>query len=145
MKYINVKDNVLIVGCGNSTVSMCLYDAGYRYVTFKNLKWNYFLQDCNFCDSLAVRNNIGLSKSSFHCRNITNIDISHIVIKQMRDINATMRPKLVYLHMDATQMTFADNAFSVVLDKGTLDTLMPDTKEGTISNVNKYFKVQCIN
>ncbi|KAK9301521.1 hypothetical protein QLX08_006146 [Tetragonisca angustula] len=102
LKYINVKDNVLIVGCGNSTVSMCLYDAGYG--------------------------------------NITNIDISHIVIKQMCDINATTRPKLVYLHMDATQMTFADNAFSVVLDKGTLDTLMPDTKEGTISNVNKYFK-----
>lgn len=102
LKYINVKDNVLIVGCGNSTVSMCLYDAGYR--------------------------------------NITNIDISHIVIKQMHDINATVRPKLIYLHMDATQMTFADNAFSVVLDKGTLDTLMPDTKEGTIYNVNKYFK-----
>lgn len=30
LKYIKVKDNVLIVGCGNSTVSMCLYDAGYR-------------------------------------------------------------------------------------------------------------------
>ncbi|XP_071870745.1 eEF1A lysine and N-terminal methyltransferase homolog [Bombus fervidus] len=102
LKYIKVKDNILIVGCGNSTVSMCLYDAGYR--------------------------------------NITNIDISHIVIKQMRDINATMRPQLVYEHMDATQMTYDDNTFSVVLDKGTLDALMPDTKEGTVSNVNKYFK-----
>ncbi|XP_050490321.1 eEF1A lysine and N-terminal methyltransferase homolog [Bombus huntii] len=102
LKYIKVKDNILIVGCGNSTVSMCLYDAGYR--------------------------------------NITNIDISHIVIKQMRDINATMRPQLVYEHMDATQMAYADNTFSVVLDKGTLDALMPDTKEGTVSNVNKYFK-----
>ncbi|XP_043599147.1 eEF1A lysine and N-terminal methyltransferase homolog [Bombus pyrosoma] len=102
LKYIKVKDNILIVGCGNSTVSMCLYDAGYR--------------------------------------NITNIDISHIVIKQMRDINATMRPQLVYEHMDATQMAYADNTFSVVLDKGTLDALMPDTKEGTISNINRYFK-----
>ncbi|XP_033186589.2 eEF1A lysine and N-terminal methyltransferase homolog [Bombus vancouverensis nearcticus] len=102
LKYIKVKDNILIVGCGNSTVSMCLYDAGYR--------------------------------------NITNIDISHIVIKQMRDINATMRPQLVYEHMDATQMAYADNTFSVVLDKGTLDALMSDTKEGTVSNVNKYFK-----
>lgn len=102
LKYIKVKDNILIVGCGNSTVSMCLYDAGHR--------------------------------------NITNIDISHIVIKQMRDINATIRPQLVYEHMDATQMAYADNTFSVILDKGTLDALMPDTKEGTVSNVNKYFK-----
>ncbi|XP_050593395.1 eEF1A lysine and N-terminal methyltransferase homolog [Bombus affinis] len=102
LKYIKVKDNVLIVGCGNSTVSMCLYDAGYR--------------------------------------NITNIDISHIVIRQMRKINAIMRPQLVYEHMDATQMVYADSTFNVVLDKGTLDALMPDTKEGTVSNVNKYFK-----
>ena len=102
LKYIKMKDNVLIVGCGNSTVSMCLYDAGYR--------------------------------------NITNIDISHIVIRQMRKINAIMRPQLVYEHMDATQMVYADSTFNVVLDKGTLDALMPDTKEGTVSNVNKYFK-----
>ncbi|KAG6797900.1 methyltransferase-like protein 13 [Apis mellifera caucasica] len=102
LKYIKVKDNVLIVGCGNSTVSMCLYDAGYR--------------------------------------NITNIDISHIVIKQMCDINASIRPQLVYEHMDATQMTYSDNTFNVILDKGTLDALMPDNKEGTVSSINKYFK-----
>ncbi|OAD58257.1 Methyltransferase-like protein 13, partial [Eufriesea mexicana] len=102
LKYIKVKDNVLIVGCGNSTVSMCLYDAGYR--------------------------------------NITNIDISHIVIKQMRDINISVRPELVYEHMDATQMKYSDDTFNVIIDKGTLDTLMPDTKEGTISVINKYFK-----
>ncbi|CAK9813196.1 eEF1A lysine and N-terminal methyltransferase homolog [Anthophora plagiata] len=101
-KYIRVKDNILIVGCGNSTVSMCLYDAGYR--------------------------------------NITNIDISYIVIKQMRDINASIRPDLIYEQMDATQMTYSDDSFSVVLDKGTLDALMPDTKEGTKSTINKYFK-----
>lgn len=34
LKYIKVKDNILIVGCGNSTVSMCLYDAAYRYGIF---------------------------------------------------------------------------------------------------------------
>nr|XP_033331723.1 eEF1A lysine and N-terminal methyltransferase homolog isoform X2 [Megalopta genalis] len=91
LKFIKVKDNILIVGCGNSTLSMCLYDAGYR--------------------------------------NITNIDISHIVIKQMHDINASVRPNLIYEQMDATQMTYPDDTFSVILDKGTLDALMPDTKE----------------
>nr|XP_034180029.1 eEF1A lysine and N-terminal methyltransferase homolog [Osmia lignaria] len=102
LKYIKVKDNILIVGCGNSTVSMCLYDAGYR--------------------------------------NITNIDISHIVIKQMHDINASVRPDLVYEQMDATRLTYSDDTFSVILDKGTLDALMPDTKEETLSIINKYFK-----
>lgn len=50
LKYIKVKDNILIVGCGNSTVSMCLYDAGYRYEIFNrvdlifiNLKQNHFV------------------------------------------------------------------------------------------------------
>ncbi|XP_077272908.1 eEF1A lysine and N-terminal methyltransferase homolog [Temnothorax americanus] len=102
VKYIKIKDDILIVGCGNSTLSMSLYDVGYR--------------------------------------NIINIDISHIVIKQMRDINNGTRPDLIYEHMDATQMTYPDEKFSVVLDKGTLDALMPDTKETTISIIDRYFK-----
>lgn len=74
-------------------------------------------------------------------RNIVNIDISYVVIKQMRDINNSTRSDLVYEHMDATRMTYPDEKFSVILDKGTLDALMPDTKEATISIVDKYFKV----
>ncbi|XP_028046357.1 eEF1A lysine and N-terminal methyltransferase homolog isoform X2 [Monomorium pharaonis] len=73
-------------------------------------------------------------------RNIVNIDISHIVIKQMRDINNDTRPDLVYEHMDATQMTYPDEKFSVILDKGTLDALMPDAKETTIVTIDRYFK-----
>lgn len=59
----------------------------------------------------------------------------------MRDINASIRPDLVYEQMDATQLTYSDDTFSVILDKGTLDALMPDTKEETLSIINKYFKV----
>ncbi|KAL6440843.1 hypothetical protein ACFW04_003339 [Cataglyphis niger] len=73
-------------------------------------------------------------------RNIINIDISHIVIKQMRDINKSTRSDLIYEHMDATKMTYPDEMFSVILDKGTLDALMPDAKETTISTIDKYFK-----
>lgn len=60
----------------------------------------------------------------------------------MRDINNNTRPDLVYEYMDATQMTYPDEKFSVVLDKGTLDALMPDTKETTISTIDRYFKVR---
>lgn len=59
----------------------------------------------------------------------------------MHDINNSVRPDLVYECMDATQMTYPNEKFSVVLDKGTLDALMPDTKETTILMVDKYFKV----
>lgn len=31
VKYVKMKDDILIVGCGNSTLSMSLYDVGYRY------------------------------------------------------------------------------------------------------------------
>ncbi|XP_076390191.1 eEF1A lysine and N-terminal methyltransferase homolog isoform X2 [Megachile rotundata] len=58
----------------------------------------------------------------------------------MRDINASVRPDLVYEQMDATQLSYSDDTFSVILDKGTLDALMPDTKEETLTIINKYFK-----
>ena len=32
-KYIKPKDNVLVVGCGNSTLSSDLYDVGYKNIT----------------------------------------------------------------------------------------------------------------
>ena len=38
------------------------------------------------------------------------------------------------------QMTFSDGEFSVVLDKGTLDAVMTDESESTLSTVNKMFE-----
>lgn len=31
LKYVKPQDDVLVVGCGNSTLSMDLHDVGYRY------------------------------------------------------------------------------------------------------------------
>lgn len=41
--------------------------------------------------------------------------------------------------MDALNMNFENEQFSVILDKGTLDALMPNDHETTIENVKKYF------
>lgn len=71
------------------------------------------------------------------CHQITNIDISPLVIQQMNDANKT-RPKMTYVHMDATQMRFSDDQFSVVLDKGTLDALYTDDTDETRAIVTKY-------
>lgn len=48
------------------------------------------------------------------------------------------RPGLQYLQMDALQTTFANNQFSAIIDKGTLDALMPNNADETIKNINKY-------
>ncbi|CAD7078893.1 unnamed protein product [Hermetia illucens] len=100
-KYIKVKDSVLMVGCGNSKLSMDMYDIGFR--------------------------------------DITNIDISPVVIKQMLEVNRNQRSDMKFLQMDATMMTFPDESFSVALDKGTLDALMTDESEGVLETVRKYF------
>ena len=65
--------------------------------------------------------------------NITNIDISSVVIQQMKDLYAESFKDMVckiallikiVLEMDATLMDFPDNSFDIVMDKGTLDALM---------------------
>ena len=53
-------------------------------------------------------------------KNIINIDISGIVISKMKE----QYPNLNYIEMDATKMTFPNNKFDFVIDKGTLDAIM---------------------
>ncbi|XP_075991891.1 eEF1A lysine and N-terminal methyltransferase homolog [Anticarsia gemmatalis] len=71
-------------------------------------------------------------------QNITNIDVSEVVIKQMNSINAH-RTSMKFLCMDALKTTFNNDEFNVVLDKGTLDALMPDDAEETKQTIDKYF------
>lgn len=70
--------------------------------------------------------------------NITNIDVSEVVIRQMTSINAH-RTNMRFLCMDAMNTTFNNEEFNVVLDKGTLDALMPDENEETMKGIDKYF------
>ncbi|XP_078417707.1 eEF1A lysine and N-terminal methyltransferase isoform X3 [Cetorhinus maximus] len=70
---------------------------------------------------------------------ITNIDISEVVIDQMKERNATCRPTMAFMKMDMVQMEFGDSQFQVVLDKGTLDAVMTDESDETLLNVDKMF------
>ncbi|XP_045403321.1 eEF1A lysine and N-terminal methyltransferase [Lemur catta] len=70
-------------------------------------------------------------------REIVNIDISEVVIKQMRERNASRRPQMSFLKMDMTQMEFPDASFQVVLDKGTLDAVLTDEEEKTLQQVDR--------
>lgn len=69
-----------------------------------------------------------------------NIDISNVAIKQMQR-KCKKRTGLVFKQMDVQQLQFEDSKFSVVLDKGTLDALMPNNNEKSKSTVDKMFQV----
>jgi len=53
--------------------------------------------------------------------NIANIDTSEIVISQMRQRNAK-RADMTWSVMDALHMTYEDDSFDVIIDKGIVDT-----------------------
>ena len=103
-KYTKSSDNILVVGCGNSSLSSDLYDVGYRAVT--------------------------------------SVDISDIAIRQMREKNVG-RPELVFEKMDLMNLTYQDAAYSVVLDKGTLDALMTDDSQEVVAKIDTMFSVSC--
>merc|ERR1711933_495168 len=56
-------------------------------------------------------------------QNITNIDISSVVIQQMAARNQ-QRKRMSWQQMDATEMSFDNFMYDVVLDKSVLDTFM---------------------
>lgn len=70
-------------------------------------------------------------------QDIVNIDISEVVIKQMKERNGSRRPHMSFLKMDMTHMEFPDATFQVVLDKGTLDAVLTDEEEKTLRQVDR--------
>ena len=74
-KYIKPADKVLVVGCGNSTLSADLYDVGHR--------------------------------------NIVNIDISDVVIRQMSEKNEKDRPDMKFLTMDMLEVRLIINLLAL--------------------------------
>uniref|UniRef100_E9PYK1 eEF1A lysine and N-terminal methyltransferase n=1 Tax=Mus musculus TaxID=10090 RepID=E9PYK1_MOUSE len=70
-------------------------------------------------------------------QDIVNIDISEVVIKQMKERNGSRRPHMSFLKMDMTQLEFPDATFQVVLDKGTLDAVLTDEEEVTLRQVDR--------
>ncbi|KAG9223814.1 hypothetical protein CCMSSC00406_0004845 [Pleurotus cornucopiae] len=63
-------------------------------------------------------------------KNIANIDYSQVVIDKMQRRHAGRRPELTWLEMDIRDLKFADDAFDVAIDKGTMDAMM--TSKGDV-------------
>eukprot|EP01119_Soliformovum_irregulare_P025069 TRINITY_DN916_c0_g1_i1.p1 TRINITY_DN916_c0_g1~~TRINITY_DN916_c0_g1_i1.p1 ORF type:complete len:208 (-),score=39.41 TRINITY_DN916_c0_g1_i1:56-679(-) len=77
---------------------------------------------------------------------ITSIDFAKQAIDIMKDRAQQQNlDKLVYLEMDARQMTFSASSFDVVIDKGTLDAMMCGKNnilncEKTCSEISRILK-----
>lgn len=71
-------------------------------------------------------------------KSMTNIDISEVVIDQMTKTYKD-RENCKWLQMDATAMSFENESYSVVLDKGTLDAMMSEESESLNIMIQKYF------
>ena len=56
-------------------------------------------------------------------KTIDNVDISEVVISQMKARNET-RKDMTYAVMDVRDLKFADNTYDLVVDKSTMDSLL---------------------
>eukprot|EP00948_MAST-09A_sp_MAST-9A-sp1_P002458 g2458.t1 len=68
-------------------------------------------------------------------QSIANIDISEVVIAQMQAKYKEKYASMSFQKMNAMELKFPDQSFNVVLDKGTLDSVL--CGEGSTSNVAK--------
>ncbi|XP_031574018.1 eEF1A lysine and N-terminal methyltransferase-like [Actinia tenebrosa] len=73
-------------------------------------------------------------------RGLVNIDISDVVIRQMKERNKERRAEMEFIKMDMLDMDFNAETFNVILDKGTLDAIFVNTLSEVISDVNKMFE-----
>lgn len=72
-------------------------------------------------------------------KDITNVDISDVVIQKMKERNKESRPGMSWLQMDVTEMDPAfENTFDIAIDKSTIDALL--CGEDSILMVAKMLK-----
>ena len=74
-------------------------------------------------------------------RYIVNIDISPIVIEQMKRRNSA-RPEMVFTEMDVRKLEFHANSFDLVVDKSTMDALLCSESNAFLSVAEMTREIQ---
>ncbi|KAM3725220.1 eEF1A lysine and N-terminal methyltransferase [Dirofilaria immitis] len=76
-------------------------------------------------------------------RIIDSIDTDEGVIQKQAAMNNLSRPELQFSCCSAAKIDAPDGKYNVVLDKGTLDALMPSASDNMIEDVEKMFAEIC--
>ena len=110
-QHVKKTDRILVLGCGNSTLSERLYQRGFT--------------------------------------DIDNIDFSEVVIEKMRERTRNMT-QMKWHVMDMLELKFEACRFDVVIDKGSVDSLMVDQgdvwnpRREVICRVEKALEEVCV-
>ncbi len=108
------------------------FDWYQRYAALKDLIGQYVRKDDGVL--MAGCGNSKLSEDMYEdgYTHITNVDISRVVVDQMLERHRG-KTSMAWRQMNICALDFADASFNVVLDKGTLDSIL--CGEGSINNV----------
>ncbi|OQS00149.1 methyltransferase [Thraustotheca clavata] len=69
-------------------------------------------------------------------KNMVSMDFSELVIKEMKQ----KHPKMQWDVMDMTNMTYANESFECIMDKGALDALMATDEASVLASASKMFQ-----
>ena len=110
------------------------FDWYQRYSGLKDLVGQYMKADDHIL--MLGCGNSRLSEEMYDegFKSIANIDISKVVIDQMTE-KYRDKTGLTWQHMNACALDFPDDTFDVVMDKGTMDSIL--CGEGSTANVGK--------
>lgn len=97
-----------------------------NYENLKRLLTKYISSKDVILISGCGNSNLSLNLFMDGFTNMTSVDNSEVVIANMNKLHKNKYPGLVYEVKDILNTEYPDDKFNVVVDKGTLDALMPD-------------------
>eukprot|EP00210_Caulerpa_lentillifera_P008046 g7683.t1 len=97
----------------------CSYQTLQSYLNRISTSSRILIPGCGNSELSAEMYDVGYEE-------ITNLDFSSLVIREMLTKNVRQRPKMKWMVMDVTKMRFQEAEFGAIVDKGALDALMGD-------------------
>lgn len=110
-----------------------------NYGNLKRLLTKYISAKDVILMSGCGNSNLSLNLYSDGFTNMTSVDNSEVVITNMNKKHKDKYPGLVYEMKDILNTEYPNEKFSVVIDKGTLDALMPDGEKESLSRAMGMF------
>ncbi|XP_008181645.1 eEF1A lysine and N-terminal methyltransferase-like [Acyrthosiphon pisum] len=110
-----------------------------NYENLKRLLTRYISAKDDILMSGCGNSDLSINLYSDGFTNMTCVDNSEVVIANMNNKHKNKYPGLVYEIEDILNTKYANEKFSAIIDKGTLDALMPD---GEVESLTRAMKIE---